>query len=101
MEPHNSAAMPQVPEADRGEELALARRELADARAREVAASEVLRLIRQASLDLQAVFDVIVKNATLLCQRVLSTVYRTDGELVQLAAHDQFSPKSVAAVHAA
>src|SRR5271157_3274552 len=84
-----------------GNRLSPARRELAEARTREAAAAEVLRLISQATFDLQAVFDAIVKNATLLCQSVLSTVYCTDGELVQLAAHDQFSAESVAAVRAA
>jgi two-component system, NtrC family, sensor kinase len=93
--------MPQPPDADLVEELALARHELAEARAREAAAAEVLRLISEATFDLQAVFEAIVKNATRLCQSVLSTVYLTEGELVQLAAHDQFSPESVAAVRAA
>jgi signal transduction histidine kinase len=32
---------------------------------------------------------------------VLSAIYRSDGEFVHLAAHDQFSPESVAAVRAA
>jgi hypothetical protein len=29
---------------------------------------------------------------------VLSAIYRSDGELVHLVAHDHFSPESVAAV---
>jgi GAF domain-containing protein len=47
------------------------------------------------------VFETIVKNAGRLCQSVLSAVYRSDGELAHLVAHDQFSPESVAAVQAA
>src|SRR5205085_11787100 len=53
------------------------------------------------TFDLQTVFEAIVKNAARLRQSVLSAIYRTDGELVRLVAHDQFSPQSVAAVRAA
>ena len=51
--------------------------------------------------DTQPVFETIVKNAARLCQSVLSAVYRSDGELAHLVAHDQFcSGNSVAAVEA-
>jgi signal transduction histidine kinase len=75
--------------------------ELAEARERQAATSEVLRLIADAPTDLSPVFDRIVKNAARLCQSVLSAVYRRDGDYVQLVAHDHFSPESVAAVHKA
>jgi signal transduction histidine kinase len=80
------------------ERLAL---ELHEARERQAATSEVLRLIADAPTDLELVFDRIVKNAARLCHSVLSAAYRTDGEHVHLVAHDQFSPESVAAVRKA
>jgi GAF domain-containing protein len=75
--------------------------ELAEARERQAATSEVLSLIAGAPTDLLPVFDGIVRNAARICQSVLSAVYRRDGEHVHLVAHDQFSPESVAAVRKA
>jgi signal transduction histidine kinase len=82
-------------------EVARLGRELQEARERHAATAEVLKLISDAPADLLPVFDRIVKNAARLCQSVLSAVYRRDGEQVQLVAHDQFSPESVAAVRKA
>jgi signal transduction histidine kinase len=75
--------------------------ELQEARERQAATAEILRLISDAPTDLLPVFDRIVKNAARLCQSVLSAVYRRVGEHVHLVAHDQFSPESVAAVRKA
>jgi len=75
--------------------------ELAEARERQAATSEVLSLIADAPTDLSPVFDRIVKNAARLCQSVLSAVYRRDGDHVHLVAHDHFSAESVAAVRKA
>ena len=86
------------PAPTRAEQLAL---ELAEARERQAATSEVLSLIADAPTDLATVFDRIVKNAARLCQSVLSAAYRRDGDHVHLVAHDQFSAESVAAVRKA
>ncbi|HVI65060.1 MAG TPA: GAF domain-containing protein, partial [Bradyrhizobium sp.] len=67
----------------------------------QTATAEVLNIISRSTFDAQPVFETIIKNAARLCQSVLSAIYRSDGELVHLAAHDQFSPESVAAVRAA
>jgi signal transduction histidine kinase len=75
--------------------------ELQEARERQAATAEILRLISDAPTDLLPVFDRIVKNAARLCQSVLSAVYRRVGEHVHLVAYDQFSPESVAAVRKA
>jgi two-component system, NtrC family, sensor kinase len=75
--------------------------ELRESLAQQTATAEVLNVISRSAFDAQPVFETIIKNAAQLCQSVLSAVYRSDGELVHLVAHDQFSPESVAAVRAA
>ena len=82
-------------------ELARLTRELQEARERQAATAEVLRLISDSPTDLQPVFDRIVKNAARLCQSVLAAVYRKVGDQVHLVAYDQFSPESIAAVRQA
>jgi len=93
-----SKAKAKSPAPTKTEKLAL---ELAEARERQAATAEVLSLIADAPTELFPVFDRIVKNAARLCQSVLSAVYRRDGDHVDLVAHDQFSPESVAAVRKA
>src|SRR5687767_8883074 len=82
-------------------EIAQLALELQEARERQAATAEVLSLISDSPTDLLPVFDRIVRNAARLCHSVLSAVYRREGEHVQLVAHDQFSPESVAAVRKA
>jgi signal transduction histidine kinase len=78
-------------------EVARLAAELSEARERQAATAEVLRLIADSPTDLVPVFERIVQNAARLCQSVLSAVYRTDGKHVDLIAHDQFSPESASA----
>jgi signal transduction histidine kinase len=78
-----------------------ARRQAGEALAQQTATADVLKVISRSTFDAQPVFETIIKNAARLCQSVLSAIYRSDGELVHLVAHDQFSPESVAAVRAA
>jgi GAF domain-containing protein len=75
--------------------------ELRESLQQQTATADVLKVISQSAFDPQPVFETIIKNAAQLCQSVLSAIYRSDGELVHLVAHDQFSPESVAAVRAA
>ena len=75
--------------------------ELRESLQQQTATAEVLNVISRSAFDAQPVFETIIKNAAQLCQSVLSAVYRSDGELVHLVTHDQFSPESVAAVRAA
>src|SRR6516162_3490008 len=75
--------------------------ELRESLQQQTATADVLKVISRSTFDAQPVFETIIKNAARLCQSVLSAIYRSDGELVHLAAHDQFSPESVAAVRAA
>src|SRR6516225_9750774 len=75
--------------------------ELRESLQQQTATADVLKVISRSTFDTQPVFETIIKNAARLCQSVLSAVYRSDGKLVHLVAHDQFSPESVTAVQAA
>ena len=75
--------------------------DLREALQQQTATADVLAVISSSRFDVEPVFEAIIKRAAQLCQSVLSAIYRSDGELVHLVAHDQFSPESVAAVRAA
>ena len=57
-----------------------------EALAQQTATSEVLKAISRAALDLHAVFDVIVQNATKLCRGDWGYLFRRDGELFRTVA---------------
>jgi signal transduction histidine kinase len=78
--------MPQVPEADLVEELALARRELAEALERQAATDEVLRVISTSPSDLPRVFRTMLENATRICEANFGNLYLCDGDVFRLAA---------------
>jgi hypothetical protein len=88
--------MPQVPEADLVVELALARRELAEALERQAASDEVLRLIAGSPGELQGVFQALLANATRICEASFGNLhlYQTDG-FKRVALHNASkAPKS-------
>jgi hypothetical protein len=72
--------MPQGPQVDLVEELALARRELAEALERQAATDEVLRLVASSSGDLRQVFDTMLARATQLCAAKFGTMYLCEGD---------------------
>ena len=78
--------MPQVPDADLVEELAIARRELADALEQQAATSELLKVIGRSTLDLQPVFETLAENAARLCEAKRSFIYRFDGQYLRVVA---------------
>jgi GAF domain-containing protein len=85
--------MPQVPDADLVEELAIARRELADALEQQAATSELLKVIGRSTLDLQPVFETLAENAARLCEAKRSFIYRFDGQYLRVVATHNASPE--------
>ncbi len=65
--------------------------EIAEAHETQNATSEILRVIAQSPTDVQPVLDVIAENARRLCEGVLASVYRTDGQMVYEVASTDLS----------
>src|SRR5205085_3531745 len=62
---------------------------------------EVLRAITTTRADLDGVFATIIKSAVRLCGGVMGGIYRYDGDLVSLVAHENYSADALAAVRRA
>ena len=69
--------------------------ELAEARAEQTAANEILSVISSSPTDLQPVFDSIAESAARLCAAQFCFVYRFDGTLLHLMAHHGLSPEAL------
>ena len=67
-------------------ENACLKRELAEGLGREVATSEILRVIASSPTDLQSVLDAVAANAARLCEATSATIHRFDGEIFRRAA---------------
>ncbi len=79
------------------DEVQARNRDLTEALEQQTATSEILRVISSSPTDIQPVFDVLAENATRLCSAEFSVVYRYDGKLVHLMAHNGLSSDVIAA----
>jgi len=70
--------------------------ELQQALQRQTAVANVLKTISQTTFDLQAVFDVVVENATKLCRGDFGYLFRRDGDVFRLMASSGGKPELVA-----
>src|SRR5439155_12204050 len=65
------------------------RRELAEAREQQAATAEILAAISNSPTDLQRVCDTIVESIVKLGSGISGFVYRFDGQLIHVVAHDR------------
>jgi len=79
----------------RTRELAEANQDLTETLAQQTAASEILRLLSKSRTDARPVFELIARHATRLCGATYSAVYRFDGELIHIVAHDNWTPAAL------
>src|SRR5262245_47314222 len=63
------------------------KRELAEARERELATAEILRVISSSPMDLQLVFEQVAASAVRLCDAYDAVIFQVDGEMLRLVAH--------------
>src|SRR5262245_11891940 len=61
-------------------------RALAEATAREIATTDVLRIISGATFDLQKVFETLVESAARLCRAEKANIWRLNGDRIQYVA---------------
>ncbi|WP_296492498.1 GAF domain-containing protein [Rhodoferax sp.] len=60
------------------------------------AISEILKSVSKSSLDVQPVFDSIVRNAVVLCDALFGIVFRLDDGLLHMVAHQNLTPEVLA-----
>jgi signal transduction histidine kinase len=75
------------------EEVQARTRELTEALEHQTATSEVLNVITRSPTNAQPVFDAIVQSAARLCEAVFSAVFLYDGELLHVAATNNWTPE--------
>ena len=79
-------------------ELEARNRDLIESLDQQTATSEILQVISSSPTDVQPTFVSIAANARRLCEAAHAMVFRFDGELIHLAAHDNLGPEQLAAV---
>ncbi len=71
-------------------ELETRNRDLTESLEQQTATSEILRVISSSPTDVQPVFDTIAESSLRLCAALFSSVYRFDGELIHMVAHQNY-----------
>jgi GAF domain-containing protein len=69
-------------------ELETRNRGLTESLDQQTATAEILSVISQSPIDVQPVFDTIVQSAVRLCAARFAAVFRFDGEMLHLGAHN-------------
>ena len=79
-------------------ELEARNRDLTESLDQQTATSQILQVISSSPTDVQPTFESIARNARRLCEAAHAMVFRFDGELIHLAAHDNLGPERLAAI---
>jgi two-component system NtrC family sensor kinase len=85
--------------ADVRQQLEQRTRELDEARAQQIATSEVLNVIHRSPADAQPVFDAIVESAARLCGAIFSVVYLYEAGRLHIAATRNFTAKAASQIY--
>ncbi len=80
-------------------ELEARNRDLTEALEQQTATGEILRVISSSQTDTQPVFDAIAHSAVKLCDATFGVVFRFDGEMIHLVAHNNPSPQALDALY--
>src|SRR5215813_11253568 len=75
--------------------------ETKEALEQQTATAEILRVISSSPTDVQPVFDAIASRGARLCDADFCIVFRFDGTMITLAAHDGRSPGTLDVIRAA
>jgi two-component system, NtrC family, sensor kinase len=74
-------------EDDRAPTVEELKRELVEALDRQTATAEVLRIISSSPSGVKPVFNAILVRAVSLCNAAFGVIFRFDGELIHVVAH--------------
>ena len=85
----------------RTRELSESNARLTESLAHQTATAEVLRAITSSPADLQPVLDIIIESAVRLCRGEFGALFRFDGEMLELLAHDNVRPQALEALRKA
>src|SRR5262249_27895140 len=78
---------------DPQEQVAALTRELKEAREQQQATSQMLKVIRRSTFDLQVVLHTLAESATRLCEAERTAIFLRDGNVFLIAARYGFSPE--------
>ena len=81
--------------------LTHAHAQVSEALEQQTATSDILRVISSSPTDVQPVFDAIASRGARLCDADFCIVFRFDGTMITLAAHDGRSPGTLDVIRAA
>ena len=77
------------------DEVQAQKEELTEALEHQTATGEVLNVISRSPTDAQPVFDAIVESAARLCEAVFGVVWLYDGDLLRVAATNNFTAEAM------
>ena len=83
---------------EKNQALTVAHAQVSEALEQQTATSEILRVISSSPTDVQPTFEAIATSARRLCEAAHGMVFRFDGALIHLTAHDNLEPEQLEAV---